>query len=124
MEERDIVVEEEIGCEEFCVHQNILKHFDNKLISDEQSQDAAALFKALGDATRIKILYYLTQEPLCVCDLSVLVGTSQSAISHQLRVLSNLQIVQGRKEGKQVIYSICDAHIQKVLLESLAYRQN
>ena len=117
------MVEEEMGCEEFCVHQNILKHFDNKLMTDEQSQEAAALFKALSDGTRSKILYYLTQEPLCVCDLSALVGISQSAISHQLRVLRNLQIVQGKKEGKQVIYSICDAHIQKVLLESLAYRQ-
>ena len=117
------MVEEEIGCEEFCVHQNILAHFDNQQISDEQSQSAAALFKALGDGTRIKILYYLTKEPLCVCDLSALVGTSQSAISHQLRVLRNLQIVQGKKEGKQVIYSICDSHIQKMLLESLEYQQ-
>lgn len=117
------MIEEEMGCEEFCIHQNVLKHFEDKRISDEQSQDTAALFKVLGDGTRIKILYYLIQEPLCVCDLSALVGTSQSAISHQLRVLRNLQIVQGRKEGKQVIYSICNAHIQKVLLESLAYQQ-
>lgn len=117
------MVEEEIGCEEFCVHQNVLEHFASKQITEAQSQSAAALFKALSDGTRIKILYYLTQEPLCVCDLSALVGTSQSAISHQLRVLRNLQIVHGKKEGKQVIYSVCDSHIQKMLLESLEYQQ-
>ena len=97
---------EQLTCEEYCIHPSIIEDFDGAHISDEHSQDLATLFKALSDSTRIKILYYLTQKPLCVCDLGILVGISQSAISHQLRVLRNLKIVNGRKEGKQVIYSI------------------
>ena len=85
-----------------------------------QSQQTAELFKALGDATRVKILYYLLQTELCVCDLTVLVGASQSAVSHQLRILRNLHIVYGKKEGKQVIYSICNDHVRSLLEEALA----
>lgn len=108
-------------CEEFCAHEGILQEFAEKKISDEQSQDIADLFKVLGDSSRVKILYYLLQQELCVCDLSVLVGSSQSAVSHQLRVLRNLKIVQGTKMGKQVIYKICDPHIQKLLTEAKNY---
>lgn len=113
--------EENVSCDEFCIHPNIIDHFKQDKISEDDSQALAALFKAMGDGTRIKILYYLAKEPLCVCDLSVLVGVTQSAISHQLRVLRNLKMVQGRKEGKQVIYSLCDDHIRKLIIESLAY---
>ena len=91
-----------------------------KKIDEEKSQRTAELFKVLGDNTRVKILYYLLQEELCVCDLTVLVGSSQSAVSHQLRVLRNLRIVQGRKEGKQVFYSICNEHVRQLLWEALA----
>lgn len=115
------MAKEQIACEEFCVHPGILAHFTEKQLSEEDSQRLAALFKALGDGTRVKILYYLTQEPMCVCDLSVLVGISQSALSHQLRVLRNMQIVQGRKDGKQVFYSVCNDHISSLLLGGISY---
>lgn len=108
-------------CEEFCVHDGVVEKFAENKISDEQSQDVADLFKVLGDSGRVKILYYLLQQELCVCDLSVLVGSSQSAVSHQLRVLRNLKIVQGTKMGKQVIYRICNPHIQKLLAEAKSY---
>lgn len=114
-------MEEHWQCDEFCVHENILAEIQPERISEEKSRQTAELFKVLGDATRVKILYYLLKSELCVCDLTVLVGASQSAVSHQLRVLRNLRIVYGRKEGKQVIYSICDDHVRRLLEEALAF---
>ncbi len=114
-------MEEQWQFEEFCVHDKILAEIEPKRISEAQSQQAAELFKALGDATRVKLLYYLLHNELCVCDLTVLVGASQSAVSHQLRILRNLHIVYGRKEGKQVIYSICNDHVRRLLEEALAF---
>ena len=108
-------MDEQWQCEEFCVHDQVLEKLQERKIDEAQSQQTAELFK-----TRVKILYYLLQAELCVCDLTVLVGSSQSAVSHQLRVLRNLRIVQGRKEGKQVFYSICNDHVQRLLWEALA----
>lgn len=113
-------MDEQWQCEEFCVHDRVLEKLQERKIDEAQSQQTAELFKVLGDNTRVKILYYLLQAELCVCDLTVLVGSSQSAVSHQLRVLRNLRIVQGRKEGKQVFYSICNDHVQRLLWEALA----
>ena len=113
-------MEEQWQCDEFCVHDTILAKMEQMKIPEEKSQQTAELFKVLGDNTRGKILYYLLQAELCVCDLTVLVGSSQSAVSHQLRVLRNLRIVQGRKDGKQVFYSICSDHVRKLLWEALA----
>ena len=113
-------MEEQWQCDEFCVHDKLLAELEPRLISEAKSQQTAELFKALGDNTRVKILYYLLQSELCVCDLTVLVGATQSAVSHQLRVLRNLRIVHGRKEGKQVIYSICNDHVRRLLEEALA----
>ncbi len=113
-------MEEQWQCDEFCVHNIVRDELEHKPIAEEKSQQTAELFKVLGDNTRIKILYYLLQAELCVCDLTVLVGSTQSAVSHQLRVLRNLRIVQGRKEGKQVFYSICNEHVRQLLLEALA----
>lgn len=113
-------MEEQWQCDEFCVHSNILERLQGEKIEEEKSQQMAELFKVLGDNTRVKILYYLLQAELCVCDLTVLVGSSQSAVSHQLRVLRNLRIVQGRKDGKQVFYSICSEHVRQLLWEALA----
>lgn len=110
---------EQWQCDEFCVHSNIVEQMQEQKITEEKSQQTADLFKVLGDNTRVKILYYLLQAELCVCDLTVLVGSSQSAVSHQLRVLRNLRIVQGRKDGKQVFYSICNEHVKQLLREVL-----
>ena len=113
-------MEEQWQCDEFCTHTSVLEAMQGKRIDEEKSQQTAELFKVLGDNTRVKILYYLLEAELCVCDLTVLVGSTQSAVSHQLRVLRNLRIVQGRKEGKQVFYSICSDHVRQLLREALA----
>jgi ArsR family transcriptional regulator len=92
----------------------------NKLKLDEV-MDISELFKVLGDGTRIKILHALSQEELCVCDLSEVVEMSQSLVSHQLRILRNLRLVKYRKEGKMVFYSLDDDHIINLFTQGLAH---
>ena len=78
-------------------------------------QRLAETFKVLGDATRTKIIFALSQEELCVCDIANLLGTTKSAVSHQLRVLRNMKLVKYRKEGKMAFYSLDDEHIKNSL---------
>ncbi|MFO7928479.1 MAG: metalloregulator ArsR/SmtB family transcription factor, partial [Candidatus Humimicrobiaceae bacterium] len=72
-------------------------------------------FKALSDPTRIKIIASLLQNELCVCDIAAVIGTTNSNISHQLRVLRNLKLVKFRKEGKVVYYSLDDHHVSQLM---------
>jgi len=80
-------------------------------------------FKMLGDSTRLKILYALKNEELCVGDISLLIGTSISAVSHQLRLLRNYRYVKHRKDGKMVYYSLADKHIFNIISEALTHSQ-
>lgn len=81
----------------------------------------AETFKALGDPTRIRIIHFLSARELCVCDLAALLEISQSAVSHQLRLLRNLRIVKFRREGKIVYYSLDDFHIVNLFREGLEH---
>ncbi|HID39570.1 MAG TPA: ArsR family transcriptional regulator [Calditrichaeota bacterium] len=87
----------------------------DKLPGTEENRDMAEAFKALGDPTRLRIVQALMQEELCVCDLSVLMDVSISAISHQLRLLRNLKLVTFRKEGKMVYYTLDDDHVKELI---------
>lgn len=84
-------------------------------------QTLADLFKALGDPTRLRIVTALVAVELCVCDLSVVCGLSESAVSHQLRILRNLRIVKYRREGKIVYYRLDDSHVEALVKQSLAH---
>ncbi|MFH2118778.1 MAG: metalloregulator ArsR/SmtB family transcription factor [Pseudomonadota bacterium] len=88
---------------------------------DETLYKLAATFKVLGDPTRTKIISALLQEELCVCDLASLIGISQSAISHQLRVLRNMNLVKYRKDGRIAYYSLDDDHISSILTAGLKH---
>jgi ArsR family transcriptional regulator len=81
----------------------------------------ADFFKVFGDSTRIKILYALISSEMCVCDLSVLLNMHQSAISHQLRVLKQANLVKYRKEGKVVYYSLKDEHVKTIFEQGLIH---
>lgn len=81
---------------------------------DELIYDLAEFFKVFADSTRMKIIYALMEKELCVCDIAKIVGTTQSAISHQLRVLKQSKLVKFRKEGKEVYYSLDDDHIIEI----------
>jgi len=81
----------------------------------------AETFRALADPTRVKIVSALAQQELCVCDLTKLLGVTQSAVSHQLRVLRNLRLVKYRRDGKSAYYSLDDHHIETLLAEGIKH---
>jgi ArsR family transcriptional regulator len=85
--------------------------------------DLADLFKVFGDSTRIRILWALDESEMCVCDISFLLNMTQSAISHQLRVLKQAKLVKNRKEGKIVYYSIDDDHVKLILNQGLIHNK-
>jgi len=90
-----------------------------EMLEDGLTEDTAQLFKALGDITRLKILYALSRDELCVCDISALLGKTISAISHQLRILRNLRLVKNRRDGNIIYYSLADDHISHIITEGV-----
>ena len=101
------------------VKDKVLKEIDDKMPPEEELQDLAEFFKVFGDATRLKILYVLLCSEMCVYDIAAVLGMSQSAISHQLRVLKQLDLVKHRREGKTIFYSLADSHIVTILSQGL-----
>ena len=93
----------------------LMKKIDEQLPPDEELRDLAEFFKVFGDATRLKILNVLLCSELCVQDISKAVGMSESAVSHQLRVLKQMDLVKNRREGKTIFYSPADTHIITIL---------
>ncbi len=118
MEERTINT-----CECNDIHEDIVNETKNKMPEDEMLYDLAELFKVFGDTTRIKILYALFSNEMCVCDIANLLNMTQSAISHQLRVLKQARLVKFRKEGKTVYYSLDDSHISQIFDCGLSHIQ-
>jgi len=114
-------LDEELVCEVNCIHEETANQVKNKMLAIGEIQSLSAIFKAFGDPTRLKILHCLKKAELCVCDLCFVLDMSQSAVSHQLRVLRNLRLVKHRKEGKNVYYSLDDDHIFKILAEGLEH---
>ncbi|MFQ6105972.1 MAG: ArsR/SmtB family transcription factor [Thermoplasmata archaeon] len=92
-----------------------VKDVDARMLDQETFHRLSEMFKALGDGTRIRILYALSKDELCPCELAVLLGSSMSAISHQLRLLRALDFVRSRREGKNVRYSLYDEHVGQLL---------
>lgn len=99
--------------------ENIIKKVDEKMPPEEELQDLGEFFKVFGDVTRLKILYVLLCSEMCVYDIAELLNMSQSAISHQLRVLKQMDLVKNRREGKTVFYSLADDHIVSILSQGL-----
>ncbi len=96
-----------------------LKEIKESILDEEEIKSLSGIFKALGDPTRLKIIYVLSKKPLCVCDIANLLDMTQSAISHHLRMLRNLKLVKYRKEGKMVIYSLDDEHVLQLFEQGL-----
>lgn len=101
------------------IHEDVICKVKQGMIEEKVSVALADFFKILGDPTRIKILYALSVNEMCVCDLSNLLNMNQSAISHQLRVLRSAKLVKNRKEGKVVYYSLDDEHVENVFKQGL-----
>ncbi len=108
-------------CDCNVIHEDIVNHVREKMPEDENLYDLAELFKVFGDTTRIKILWALAEAELCVCDIAVLLNMTQSAISHQLRVLKQARLVRYRKDGKVVYYSLDDSHVKQIFDQGLIH---
>lgn len=108
-------------CAEGCSHEASGHKSVPELPDEELLYDLADLFKTFGDTTRIKILYALMENSLCVCDLAQIVGTSQSAVSHQLRTLKQARLVRFRREGKSAMYSLADDHVHTMLAQGMTH---
>jgi len=108
-------------CEEVMIHPDVVERVREQLPPDETLYDLAELFKMFGDSTRVKILYALLESELCVCDLAKLMEVTQSAVSHQLRVLKANKLVKFRREGKTVYYSLADQHVVRILSQGMEH---
>ena len=117
----DLSVRQAGTCEMTFVNIKKVEEVRKKLKPDSTINQLAESFKVLGDSTRLKIIYVLSQTELCVCDIAALLGLTDSAVSHQLRVLRNMRLVKYRKEGKMAYYTLDDEHIESLFKEGLKH---
>lgn len=110
---------------DFCncnvIHEDVVREVKNNIPKEATLFELAELFKVLGDGTRVKILYALLSSEMCVCDIAALLQMTQSAISHQLRVLKQSRLVKYRREGKVVYYSLDDEHVKQIFDQGLIH---
>lgn len=104
-------------CDTLETHPVLLGIVNEKMPDEEVLYDLAELFKVFGDSTRIRILYVLFESEVCVCDLAEALNMTQSAISHQLRILKQSKLVKSRREGKSVFYSLADDHVRTIIAQ-------
>lgn len=104
-------------CDTVEVHQELLKIVNETLPDELELYNLAELFKVFGDSTRIRILYVLFEAEVCVCDLAAALNMTQSAISHQLKILKQNRLVKSRREGKSVFYSLADGHVRTIIAQ-------
>ena len=104
-------------CEDIELHEDLIKKVNEMMPDEMELYDLAELFKVFGDSTRIRILYVLFEAEVCVCDLAKTLNMTQSAISHQLRILKQNKLVKSRREGKPVFYSLADSHVETIIAQ-------
>ena len=110
-------------CEACQIHEAVVKAVTDHMPDEDQLYDLAEVFKVFGDSTRIKILYVLFEAELCVCDIAQLLNMTQSAISHQLRILKQNRLVKNRRDGKSVFYSLADSHVKTIISQGMEHIQ-
>lgn len=108
-------------CDFIHVHEEIVRNVRQHMPEEEQLYDLADLFKIFADTTRIRILYVLLKSEMCVCDIAQLLNMTQSAISHQLRILKQMKLVKNRRDGKTIFYSLADEHIEMILNQGMEH---
>ena len=108
-------------CDSVEVHADLLKLVREKMPKEEELYDLAELFKVFGDSTRIRILFVLFEAEVCVCDLAEHLQMTQSAVSHQLKILKQNKLVKSRREGKSIFYSLADDHVRTIIDQGLEH---
>jgi len=104
-------------CDEEEIHEELLEKVKEHMPDEMELYDLAELFKVFGDSTRIRILFVLFETEICVCDLAEALNMTQSAISHQLKILKQSKLVKSRREGKSVYYSLADEHVRTIIAQ-------
>ena len=104
-------------CDGMEVHEELITIVKEKMPEETELYDLAELFKVFGDSTRIRILFVLFETEVCVCDLAQALNMTQSAISHQLKILKQNKLVKSRREGKSVFYSLADDHVRTIIAQ-------
>ena len=102
-------------CASYHEHKDTVEFVEKTMPKENLLYDLAELFKVFGDSTRIKILFALYESEMCVCDIAALLNMTQSAISHQLRVLKQARLIKSRREGKNTFYSLDDEHVKRII---------
>ena len=102
-------------CGYLCVHEDKVAQVQSALPDEDTLFSLAELFNVFGDSTRIRILYVLFEAEVCVCDLAEVLNMTQSAISHQLKILKQAKLVKARRDGKQVFYTLADEHVRTII---------
>lgn len=108
-------------CELLHAHTEIVNRVSRTTPAPEKLNLVSELFKAFGDPTRLRILYALFESELCVCDIAAIVGMSSSAVSHQLKVLKQACLVDFRRQGKTVFYTLADGHVRTMLGQAMVH---
>lgn len=107
------------GCR--CIHQNRVTSAQKNRLPEQDNLDMAQLFKTMGDGNRLKILWALEQDEMCVCDIASFLQITESAVSHQLRLLRQLQLVSNRRKGPVLYYRLNDHHIAELMKIALEH---
>ena len=108
-------------CDIFQIHEELVKKAEENILDEDRLKELADFFKVFADTTRLRILIVLFQSEMCVCYLAEVLGMTQSAISHQLRILKQMKLVKNRREGKTVFYSLADGHIQTIMNQGMEH---
>lgn len=109
------------GCGFLCVHERVVQQVQQELPQEETLLRLAELFKVFGDGTRVRILFVLLKAEVCVCDMAKLLGMTQSAVSHQLRILKQARLIKARRDGKTIFYSLADDHVATLLKQGMEH---
>ena len=108
-------------CAETIINEDKVRQAEQSLLDGLSATQLAAVFKALADPTRVRIVSVLAQTELCVCDLAATLGMTQSAVSHQLRLMRDMRVVKSRKDGRMVYYTLDDDHIHDLFRRGLEH---
>lgn len=111
----------ETGCDCDIIHEEYVSKAKSNMLDEEKLLLISDFYKALSDSTRIKIINLLNNHELCVCDISVVLNMTKSAVSHQLKNLREMNLIKSRKQGKEVWYSLADEHVKEVFAISLEH---
>ena len=119
--EGSMAIQDVEHCECSEIHQNTIEQVLEQMPDEDVLYDLAELFKVFGDSSRIRILFALYGADICVCDLAETLNMTQSAVSHQLKILKQSKLVNSRREGKQVYYFLADDHVRRIIAQGMEH---